>query len=105
VVLLARVYALRVGSDALSTRDRLHAAGTAGLLSVGQAEDLVDALEVMTYRRLHHQVEQARQGLRPDNHLDPTTLSDRERHHLKDAFGIVRRVQGQLESWLGPGYR
>jgi CBS domain-containing protein len=104
VVQVARMYALQSGSTALSTRDRLAAAADAGVIDRDSATDLTDALELMSYRRLHHQVAQARAGQRPDNHLAPGDLTDRQRRHLKDAFGIVRSAQQRLGSRLGPGY-
>ena len=104
VVQLARVHALRAGSTALPTHSRIAAAADAGVIDKETAADLADALELMSYRRLHHQVAQARAGERPDNYLAPGDLTDRQRRHLKDAFGIVRSAQQQLASRLGPGY-
>jgi CBS domain-containing protein len=104
VVQLARVYALGAGSTALSTRSRINAAEKAGVLDQRMAEDLRDALELMSYRRFHHQVEQFRAGARPDNHIVPADLTDRQRRHLKDAFGIVRSAQHHLANRLEPGY-
>jgi CBS domain-containing protein len=104
VVQLARVYALRAGSTALSTRSRLAAAEGAGVLDERVAADLRDALELMSYRRLHHQVSQFRAGARPDNHIAPEDLTDRQRRHLKDAFAIVRSAQHQMANRLEPGY-
>lgn len=104
VVQLARIHALRSGSSALSTRSRLAAAADAGVIDQETATDLSDALELMSYRRLHHQVAQARAGKPPDNHLAPGDLTDRQRRQLKDAFGIVRAAQQRLTSRLGPGY-
>ena len=104
VVQLARLYALRVGSTALPTRSRLVAAADAGLIHAEAAADLTDALELMSYRRLHHQVAQVRAGKPADNHLAPGDLTDRQRRHLKDAFGIVRAAQQRMTTRLGPGY-
>ena len=104
VVQLARLHALRAGSIALSTRSRLAAAEQAGVLDEGTAADLRDALELMSYRRFHHQVGQVRAGGRPDNHLAPADLTDRQRRHLRDAFAIVRAAQQQMANRLGPGY-
>jgi CBS domain-containing protein len=104
VVQLARVHALRSGSSALSTRSRLAAAADGGVIERETATDLSDALELMSYWRLHHQVAQARAGKRPDNHLATGDLTDRQRRHLKDAFAIVRLAQQRLTSRLGPGY-
>jgi CBS domain-containing protein len=104
VVQLARVHALRTGSTALSTRGRLTAAAAGGALDEDLATDLRDALELMSYRRLHHQVSQIRAGAKPDNHIAPADLTDRQRRHLKDAFAIVRSAQQQMASRLDPGY-
>ena len=104
VVQLARVHALRAGSTALSTRNRLAAAEAAGVLDDGAAADLSDALELMSYRRLHHQVAQVRAGDRADNHIAPADLTDRQRRHLRDAFAIVRAAQQRLASGLAPGF-
>jgi CBS domain-containing protein len=103
VVQVARVHALRAGSTALSTRSRIAAAAKSGAIDEDTAADLAAALELMSYRRLHHQVAQSRAGERPDNHLAPKNLTDRERRHLKDAFAIVRSAQQQLGNRL-PGY-
>ncbi len=104
VVQLARVHALRAASPALPTRARLTAAAEAGKLDPGTADDLVDALELMSYLRLHHQAAQARLGRQPDNHLTPADLTERQRRHLKDAFEIVRSAQHRLASQLPPGF-
>lgn len=104
VVQLARVYALRAGSSALSTRARLAAAQQAGLLDEATATDLRDALELMSYWRLRHQVRQTRAGLSPDNHLAPAELTGHQRRHLRDAFTIVRSAQQQMAHLLPQGY-
>jgi CBS domain-containing protein len=36
------------------------------------------------------------QGRAPDNFLDPDTLSSFERRRLKDAFGVVQKLQQVL---------
>lgn len=104
VVQLARVYALRTGSPDLSTRGRLAAAQDAGILDRETTSDLMDALELMSYWRLRHQVAQSRAGSAPENHLSPDELTGHQRRHLKDAFAIVRSVQQQMAHRLGPGY-
>ena len=104
VVQLARIYSLRAGSPALSTRRRLDVAAEAGLLDRELAAELHDALELMSYLRLHHQAAQARAGQQPDNNLVPANLSQRQRRHLRDAFAIVRSAQNTLSSHLPPGF-
>ncbi len=104
VVQLARLYALRSGSAALTTRSRIAEAAAAGAVDNDTAGDLADALELMSYRRLHHQVAQTRAGQEPDNRLAPADLTERQRRNLKDAFAIVRSAQQRLAYRLGPGY-
>ena len=105
LVQLARVYGLRARSDAVTTRDRITAAETAGIFGSVEAGDLRDAWELMSYLRLRHQAAQARVGALPDNRLAPADLTERERRHLKDAFAIVRDAQLRLDSSLGQGFR
>ncbi len=92
----ARVYALAAGSPAMRTHERILDAKAAGLLTAETAEDLQDAYEFISYVRLEHQVEKVRDGLEPNNHVDPDKLSSLERRHLRDAFGVLRTVQSQL---------
>lgn len=104
VVQLARIHALRSGSPALSTRRRLAAAAAAGTIDHDTAAELTDALELMSYLRLHHQAAQARSGRTPDNFIRPADLTQRQRRHLRDAFEIVRSAQQSLSSHLPPGF-
>ena len=104
LVQLARIHALRSGSPALSTRRRLAAAAAAGTIDHDAAAELTDALELMSYLRLHHQAAQARAGRTPDNNLRPADLTQRQRRHLRDAFEIVRSAQQRLSSTLPPGF-
>lgn len=101
IVQLARVHALRAGSTALGTTDRLTVARRHGLVSEATATDLADALELLSYLRLHHQVRQLRAGERPDSHLDPRALGSMDRRLLRDAFEIVRSAQ-QTAAARGP---
>lgn len=96
IIELARVHALAHGVPAVNTIERLRALGTLGSLSADSENDLVAAFELVTYLRLRHQAAQVKAGLEPDNHLSPHDLSALERKHLRDAFGIIRRMQQAL---------
>lgn len=100
VVQLARVASLRAGSTELETGERLAVAGRCGVLPTGTATDLADAHELFCSLRLQHQAGQVREGLTPDNHLDPSTLGGLDRRHLRDAFQIVRTAQQSLAARL-----
>ena len=60
------------------------------------ATDLSDAYEFISYVRLEHQAKAVLDGRSPGNHVNPDTLSSLDRRHLRDAFGVVRTVQGQV---------
>lgn len=89
IVAMARVFALQAGSEARSTVERLRAAGQAGVISDTTADNLADAWRYIAELRARHQAAQIRNGLPPDNALDPTGLSTLQRSHLKTAFRLV----------------
>ena len=97
IVDLARVYALAAGSDAVNTQERLLALDGSGVSSRG-AQDLRDALEFIGQVRIRHQARQIRDGGQADNFMSPDALSPFERSHLKEAFAVVRTMQGALAS-------
>ncbi len=96
IVDLGRVYALKAGITALNTRDRIKAAGEAGVISAVGARDLLDAYDLIAETRLRHQAAQIAEGLPPDNFLDPGRFSDLERNHLRDAFMVVKTMQSAI---------
>lgn len=96
VVQIARLAALSKGGAQLNTNDRLKAASTSNAMSEEKSADLTDAFEFISYIRLQHQVRQLRKGEQADNLIDPDTLSSFERRHLKEAFAIIRKMQGTL---------
>jgi len=51
--------------------------------------------------RLDHQVAQLRDGVAPDDHLDPDQLNPLSRNYLKEAFRAVASVQRHIASDLG----
>lgn len=101
IVDLARVYALDAGIEAVNTRERLLLAREAGTVSESGADDLVDALDLISDIRLEHQARLIRAGQKPDNFLAPSSLSALERNHLKDAFAVVKSLQSSLSQVRG----
>lgn len=96
IVDLARIYALAQGLPPVNTHERLEAVAGHGELSISGAADLRDALEFIGTIRLQHQARRVRRGEKPDNFVPPDGLSQFERNHLKDAFGVVRTMQSTL---------
>ena len=96
IVQMARLFALSRGVEEVNTLARLRTAATHDALSEENAANLIDAFAFITDVRLRHQVRQLKAGERPDNHVPPASLSEFERRHLRDAFQIVRKMQGAL---------
>ncbi|WP_299784983.1 DUF294 nucleotidyltransferase-like domain-containing protein [uncultured Marivita sp.] len=96
VVDLGRIYALRGKLTAVNTAARIEAAIAAGVLSQSGGQDLRDAYDLIAETRLEHQAEQVRAGVVPDNFLSPTSLSDFERSHLRDAFVVIKSLQSAV---------
>jgi len=93
---MARFYALAAGSDAVNTRDRLQIAADSGAITAERVRDLIDAHEFLGTLRLQHQAQRMSEGHAADNYLRPDELSNLERGHLKNAFAVVKSVQGSL---------
>ncbi|MGB0497462.1 MAG: putative nucleotidyltransferase substrate binding domain-containing protein [Rubricella sp.] len=96
VVDLARVYALQGRFAEVNTRARLERAVADGIVSKTGGQDLIDAYDLIAEARLDHQVRQIRDGSAPDNYMAPSSLSDLERSHLRDAFVVVKTMQSAL---------
>ncbi|TYC55690.1 cyclic nucleotide-binding/CBS domain-containing protein [Rhodobacterales bacterium] len=96
IVDLARIHALRGQIGAVNTRARLVEARRLGQLSQSGASDLLDAYDLIAEARLTHQADLIKEGLMPDNFLRPSTLSDFERSHLRDAFVVVKTMQSAI---------
>lgn len=93
---LARVYSLAGGSPAVNTKDRLDNAASSGEISEQCVRDLLDALEYLSTLRIQHQARRMSDGHAADNYLRPEELSNFERGHLKEAFGVVKSLQSAL---------
>ncbi len=96
IVEIARIRSLAAGELRISTRNRLHAAASAGEITETDAANLVDALDFIEQLRIEHQARQLQAGEQPDNHLAPSELSPLVRQNLKSAFSQVRVSQAAL---------
>lgn len=97
IIDLARVYALAGGIGAVNTRERLLHSADSGEITRERVRDLLDALEFLTTLRVQHQARRLEAGQPADNFLRPDELSALEQRHLKDAFAVVKALQGVLE--------
>ena len=93
---LARYYALANGITISATLDRLVAAEGLGAINKETAQSLREAFAVIYQVRLDHQVQQIRDGLKPDNLIRPEELPPLARAELREAFQAIGRAQQQL---------
>jgi CBS domain-containing protein len=105
IVDLARWAGMAAGVASASTTERLRAAADAGTLSESNAHTLLDAFDLVSSLRLGHQVDQLRAGVRPDDFVDPASLSALTRSHLKEAFRAVAAIQKRMVAALNVGGR
>ncbi|MAK56336.1 MAG: hypothetical protein CML17_10920 [Pusillimonas sp.] len=93
---LARVYALQSQLKEINTRARLLAAEQVGMVSSTGAKELVAAYDLIATLRLENQMRLIQSGQKPDNYLSLSDLPDFQRHHLRDAFVVVRTMQAAI---------
>lgn len=93
---IARIHALAAGSTEIHTLARLREAATNRQITLKDARNLIDAHEFISRLRLEHQGAMLKAGSKPDNYLDPKTLSSLSRHQLRDAFSVVTSAQAAL---------
>ncbi len=96
IVEMGRLFALSKGLTQVNTRARLAAAVSVNALSQEHADSLADAFELINYSRLQHQIRQLKSGRTPDSRLAPSELTAFEKRHLRDAFGIIRKMQSAV---------
>ncbi len=93
----ARVIALDRGLTSTNTLDRLAGSVGDGWLTERQADDLADSYGFINLLRTRRHLDQLRQGLSPDNYLDPADLNRLQRQTLKEAFSLISGFQEMLE--------
>lgn len=103
IVDLARWAGMAAGVASAPTLERLRAAGEAGTLPRGDVHTLMDAFELFSSLRLEHQVRQLRTDQPPDDHVDPSKLSNLTRTYMRGAFRAVAAVQKRVAAELKAG--
>ena len=96
IVDIARYASFAGGVRMTSTRERLDFASTAGVIGGHDARVLAESHQLFWRLRLSHQVEQLREGLAPDDRIDPESLDQVTRGALREAFQAIRSVQRSL---------
>jgi CBS domain-containing protein len=96
IVQMARLQALAAGLTEVGTVARLEAAVSAGAMARGDARALLTSFDFLRDLQLRHHADLVSQGRDPDNHLDPSTVSSRDRNRLKQAFRAIAEQQEAL---------
>ncbi len=96
IVELARWAGAAAGMHEGTTAERLLGAAAGGVLSESDARSLSEAFELAHELRIAHHMQQLSAGGRPDDQLDPVTLSPLTRDQLRDVFRAVSGVQRGL---------
>ncbi|CAM3542505.1 DUF294 nucleotidyltransferase-like domain-containing protein [Halomonas lysinitropha] len=94
---LIRVHALACGSRAQNSFARLDDIDRTQLLATGVSQKLRYAHEFLSISRIRHHVIDIEHDRIPDNNIEPESVSDTERHNLKDAFQVLSNAQKFLK--------
>lgn len=93
VVLLGRWMSLVVGDARGSTVDRVRRGSQAGILTPGEAEDLVGAFEEIFQLRFDQQIAALKAGAAGESHVTPGALDPLQRRYLLDSLRAITRIQ------------
>ena len=76
-----------------NTMDRITELAETGLLPKEDADNLLDAFNVIMLLRVRHHVNLINKGKEPDNYINPDELSIIQRTMLREAFKTIDRLQ------------
>jgi CBS domain-containing protein len=93
VVLLGRWMALVVGDARGSTVDRVRRGCQAGIVTDGEAEDLVAAFEQVFQLRFDQEIDALKADRAGEGHLTPRPLDALQRNYLSDSLDAIARIQ------------
>jgi PAS domain S-box-containing protein len=96
IVNFARIYALRHRVPAVGTRERLDALQQQEVLSPETTQILLQAFGFLQDLRLRHQDRRLRNHEAPDNHVDPSHLSELDLATLKHIFSHIGHLQSRI---------
>lgn len=91
-----RTLALEYGITQTNTTLRIKALNDVGYMNKEDAQDMLEALEMINTLRLHAQLEKLEKGKEMDNYICVTTLSKLERDVLKEALKTVEQFKKRV---------
>ncbi len=98
IVNTARWAALAVGSSALATTERLHAAAGSAMLPDEQAHNLIDVFTVLQRLRLRYQLIQYQRGEKPADVISRDWMSPIDRSVVAEAVREIAAVQRRMDN-------
>jgi CBS domain-containing protein len=93
---IVRLFALEKGLRETSTLERIEALRTKHTVVAELSDELKHAFEFIMLLRIHNQFSQIEAGRIPDNFINPSKLSNLERRTIKDAFGLITKLQDHI---------
>ena len=96
----ARLVSLDHGIAATNTLERIESLKEQNIISNDFAASIRESYEFQMRLRLANQLNMLKDGKEPDNYINPSELTDIERHTLKKAFLLI----GDIQSDIGNSY-
>ena len=96
IVNFARLYALKHRLEETNTFERLDRIFATGVLSEESYRGVYQAYEHLMQLRYRHQVDMVREGIAPDNSIDPAALTQLELGTLKNTFSQINIIQKKV---------
>lgn len=88
-----RLLALKHGLRETNTLDRFRALAERDHIPMELYTEARDAFEFQMQLRLVHQLRMLEDGQTPNNYIDPADLTELEKQTLREAFGVIGRLQ------------
>lgn len=90
---MMRLFALERGVRETSTLERIEALRSKHTIVAEYADELKQAFEFIMLLRIHNQFGQIEANRLPDNFINPSKLSNLEKRTIREAFGLISRLQ------------
>jgi CBS domain-containing protein len=93
---VVRFFALERGVRETSTLGRIHALKEKHAIVKEYADGIGHAIEFIMFLRIQHQYEQIKAGKKPDNFINPHSLSNLDKKTIREAFHLISKMQGLI---------
>lgn len=100
-----RLFALEKGVKECSTLGRIQSLRLRHSIMKEYGEELAHAFDFIMLLRIQHQFQQVRDGVRPDNFINPEMLSNLQKKTIKEAFHLIAKIQGFIVESYRPFIR